>query len=30
VFFFVVEIEKFVIRSSNWLRTSITAVEAGT
>ena len=30
VFFFVVEIEKFVIRSSNSLRTSITAVEAGT
>jgi magnesium-transporting ATPase (P-type) len=29
VFFFVVEIEKLVIRSSNSLRTSITAVEAG-
>jgi magnesium-transporting ATPase (P-type) len=30
VFFFVVEAEKFVIRSSRSLRTAITAVEAGT
>ena len=30
VFFFVVETEKFVIRSSDSLRRTITAVEAGT
>jgi hypothetical protein len=30
VFFLVVEIEKFVIRSSDSLRRAITAVEAGT
>jgi len=29
VFFLVVEAEKFVIRSSGWLRKSVTAVEAG-
>jgi hypothetical protein len=30
VFFLIVETEKFVIRSSNSLRKTITAVEAGT
>ena len=30
IFFFVVEAEKFVIRSSDGLRTAVTAVEAGT
>ena len=29
VFFLVVEVEKFVIRSSDSLRTAVTAVEAG-
>jgi len=30
VFFVVVEAEKMIIRSSNWLRSAVTAVEAGT
>jgi hypothetical protein len=30
VFFFVVETEKFAIRSSDWLRRVVTTVEAGT
>jgi hypothetical protein len=30
VFFLVVEAEKYVIRSSDWLRTAVSNVEAGT